>query len=280
MNIRFLYLASLLILSVILSSSCTDSPPQKAAIATVASDNRDKELESPKMNKIEIDTSIKLAYIMGKFDPKKDERFVQIPTQYANGRNDRLLRKEAYEAFLKMYKAAKQDSIQLTILSATRNFDIQKIIWEGKWTGTRLHEGKENLAETTPDKTQRALKILKWSSMPGTSRHHWGTDIDLNDLENVYFESGYGLKVYEWLVANAPKYGFCQPYSPKGEGGRPFGYNEEKWHWSYLPIALPLTQQARLRLKDEMIEGFKGAETAKEIKVVERFILGISPICL
>ena len=178
-----------------------------------------------------------------------------------------------------MYEAAKKEGIELKVLSATRNFAAQKGIWEGKWTGIRLHESKENLAKTTPDPTKRALKILKWSSMPSTSRHHWGTDMDLNAFTNEFFEKGEGLKIYNWLKTNAATYGFCQPYSPK-DTKRPNGYNEEKWHWSYLPIAQKLTEQAQLRLDDSMIEGFEGAETAKTIGVVEKFILGINEVCL
>ena len=115
--------------------------------------------------------------------------------------------------------------------------------------------------------------------MPGSSRHHWGTDIDLNALENSYFEQGEGKKVFDWLEANAHEYGFCRPYTEKGPE-RPNGYNEEKWHWSYRPIAKPLTDQARESLTNDMIRGFKGADTAEEINVVENYVLGVSSKCL
>jgi len=49
--------------------------------------------------------------------------------------------------------------------------------------------------------------------MPGTSRHHWGTDVDLFSLDNKFFESGDGKIWYSWMVQNAAKYGFCQPYT-------------------------------------------------------------------
>ncbi|MEL6944265.1 MAG: M15 family metallopeptidase, partial [Bacteroidota bacterium] len=177
-----------------------------------------------------------------------------------------------------MYEAAKKERIKLQIRSATRNFANQKRIWEAKWTGKRLIENGENLAKTTPDAEQRALKILRFSSMPSTSRHHWGTDIDLNAFTNAYFEKGEGKKIYEWLQANARNYGFCQPYSPKDEK-RPDGYNEEKWHWSYLPVALPLTNFAKDSLKNELISGFKGSEAAVKIGVVEKYVLGINEEC-
>ena len=115
--------------------------------------------------------------------------------------------------------------------------------------------------------------------MPGTSRHHWGTDIDLNNLEPSWFKSGEGAKIYAWLDAHANEFGFCQPYTKKGED-RPFGYNEEHWHWSYVPISKPLTEFARQNLTNDMIEGFKGAEAAGEIDVVGKYVLGVGGRCL
>jgi len=121
----------------------------------------------------------------------------------------------------------------------------------------------------------RALEILHYSSMPGTSRHHWGTDLDFNSFENSYFESGKGLDIYNWLLANAPSYGFFRPYTPKGEA-RPYGYEEEKWHWSYAPLADEYMKTANSQLHDGLIDGFQGAETAPEIKVVEKYVKGVS----
>jgi zinc D-Ala-D-Ala carboxypeptidase len=54
---------------------------------------------------------------------------------------------------------------------------------------------------------------MQYSSMPGTSRHHWGTDVDLYALDDIYFTYGDGKIVYDWLLANAANYGFCQPYT-------------------------------------------------------------------
>lgn len=215
-------------------------------------------------------------YLMGKFDPAKDERFAKIPKPYAQ--KDMFMRKEALESFKKMHAAAQKEGIQLLIISATRPFDVQKSIWEAKWTGKRKVDGKL-LPKDVKDPKGRAIKILRWSSMPSTSRHHWGTDIDINNLEPEYFEKGQGLKEYEWLVANAPSYGFCQVYSAMGEE-RPDGYQEEKWHWSYLPISKDLTNAYAQKIADQDIEGFLGAESAPMIEVVKKYVLGINPACL
>lgn len=237
-----------------------------------------KKATAPATPSIQIDSSITIDYITGKFDPVTHPDFVLVNPPHSDG-NNRYLHKATWEAFQKMYNAAKKDGVTLQIRSATRNFKAQKGIWEAKWTGERLVEEGENLAKTTPDPKERALKILRWSSMPSSSRHHWGTDIDINAFENEYFEKGKGLKEYNWLVANGPTYGFCQPYTPKGPE-RPHGYNEEKWHWSYIPLAKKLSDQAKLRLKDNMIKGFKGAEAASSIGVVEKYVLGINKDCL
>lgn len=218
-----------------------------------------------------------VAYVTGKFDPLTHPAFTTILPEHANQSGLRL-RADAYAAFVEMYTAAKLEGVHLQIISATRNFDRQKQIWEKKWTGATLVEGGVNLAETEPDPVLRAKRILRYSSMPGTSRHHWGTDIDLNHLENTWFEQGKGLKMYTWLVANAASFGFCQPYSPKGED-RPNGYEEEKWHWSWMPVARPLTRQASTLLKDQDIQGFLGDETAPQIGVVEHYILAVNGLC-
>ncbi|MCH2023922.1 MAG: M15 family metallopeptidase [Saprospiraceae bacterium] len=230
---------------------------------------------SPEKRK-EIMDRISKKYLMGKFDPSKDDRFTLIPSPYAE--KEMYMRIEALESFKRMHAHANKDNIRLVIKSATRPFDVQKSIWEAKWTGKRKVDG-EMLSKEVKDPKARAIKILRWSSMPSTSRHHWGTDIDLNNLEPEYFASGQGLKEYEWLVANAHEYGFCQVYSEMGED-RPFGYQEEKWHWSYLPVSKPLTEAYAQKIVDGDIQGFMGAESAPMIEVVKKYVLGINSDCL
>ena len=276
----------------LLTFSCSDSSGNQAELAALGAPSTDTLSQDsiiPKIpeNAIEFDDSIppekrkeimaKISkkYLMGQFDPAKDERFILIPSPYAQ--KEMYMRKEALESFKKMHAAAKADGITFVIKSATRPFDVQKSIWEAKWTGKRKVDGKM-LPKEVKDPQGRAIKILRWSSMPSTSRHHWGTDIDLNNLEPEYFESGQGLKEYEWLVAHAHEYGFCQVYSEMGED-RPYGYQEEKWHWSYLPISKPLTDAYAKKITDQDIKGFMGAESAPMIEVVKKYVMGINPKC-
>jgi len=229
---------------------------------------------------IEMNTQIKnldTDYCMGKFEPKSHADFELIPIQYAD-REGLYLRKDVMEAFIKMFEAANEEGIQLQIRSATRNFNYQKGIWERKWTGATTLSDGTNVAKDIALPKEKALKILEYSSMPGTSRHHWGTDIDLNAFNNAYFEKGEGKKIYDWLSKNAASFGFCQPYTPKGPN-RPNGYNEEKWHWTYKPLGSEITAFAEKNLKNEMIAGFQGAETAVEIDVIGKYVLGINQGC-
>ena len=251
---------SVLLLSVILSVGCQRNPKEV------------KQMVKPKYT---LDSAmLTVQYVTGQFDPKLKSNFTEIDTTHAD-RPGLYLLSETYEAFKKMWSAAKSENVDLVIRSATRNFIAQKNIWERKWQGsTRLSDG--TYASDIESLDERSLKILLYSSMPGTSRHHWGTDIDMNSFNNAYFESGSGLKVYEWLTTHAKDYGFFQPYTSK-ESGRT-GYEEEKWHWSYSPISDELTEYCKENLSNKMIEGFEGSETAEEIDVLSNYVLGIDSL--
>ena len=174
-------------------------------------------------------------YLTGQFQPEQEAQFTSLEKLGIPTRGRKLyLRKEAATALKQLVQDFREahPKTPFWVQSATRNFYAQKSIWEGKWTGRRLVDGQK-LNRTHPDPVQRALKILEYSSMPGTSRHHWGTDFDLNHLTNDYYESGADAVLFQWLRKNAGKYGFCQPYT----AGRSAGYFEERWHWSYRPLA-------------------------------------------
>lgn len=215
-------------------------------------------------------------YLLGKFDSSKHPHFVLVPTAQGS-QSGMYLRKETLEAFARMQQAAAKDGVALTIISATRNFDRQKTIWEAKWTGARKVDG-QSLNTSIPDPADRARKILQYSSMPGTSRHHWGTDFDINSLSPAHYCSGVGKKTYEWMLANAAGFGFCQSYTAKG-GERLHGYEEEAWHWSYAPVACQLLRSYIRLVRSSQIVGFKGAD-ALSFDEVMKYVTGVSPTCI
>lgn len=230
--------------------------------------------ERVKAEKIAEDT----VYLTGHFEPANREEFAIVPVEYTYGEKEIYLRKEALQAFIQMSESAKQDGIELFIASATRNFDYQSTLWNRKWTGYTLVEGKD-LSKTIPDGITRFKKILEYSAAPSTSRHHWGTDIDINGANPAYFEYGRGAQEYAWLKENAPAFGFCQTYNKK-DADRKTGYNEEKWHWSYLPLAQGFTQRYKEIIKNSDMSGFKGDAYVSEQDLMNDYVLGINKDCL
>ena len=221
-----------------------------------------------------IGQEVSTSYLLGQFNPETDSRFIKLAGKYTVGSaRGMYLRKEAYEAFIKMTNAASKDGINLVIISATRNFERQKQIWENKWKGKTLVDGKD--LSTIADSVERAKIILRYSSMPGTSRHHWGTDMDFNSLENSFFESGEGLKMYEWLKKNAPSFGFCQPYTSKINSTRT-GYEEEKWHWSYMPLASHFLSLYEKQIHPKSIQGFVGNSITTTIQIIPQYVASVS----
>ncbi|MBT8218793.1 MAG: M15 family metallopeptidase [Bacteroidia bacterium] len=269
MNLKLPPILWLFCLLVCIGHGCNNPPKSNV--------KEDELIKLPTVQRQSEEGGFSLDYVTGKFEPSEHKDFTVIERKYCS-RDGMYLRKEAYEAFKRMHHAAKIDGVDLTIISDTRNFKRQKAIWENKWNGVTLVESGQNLSKTVSDPIERALIILKYSSMPGSSRHHWGTDIDINNWENRYFQSGQGLIEYEWLINNAAEFGFCQPYTQKDEN-RPNGYNEEKWHWSYMPLAKQLTEFASKNFKNSILSGFDGGQTAEEIDILNNYILGISQSC-
>ena len=198
--------------------------------------------------------------LLGKFDYRKDSSFVIISKNLSS--KTIYINKVVNDSFLKMSANAKDDGINLIVVSGTRNFIEQKRIWERKWN---------NSIQVSP--INKALKILEYSSMPSTSRHHWGTDIDLINLNNSYFNDGKGLKEYNWLFNNAHKYGFYQVYTDKVHGRT--GYNMEKWHWSFKPLSDHYLDLYLKNINYSDINGFQGSDIAKEIDVISQYVNGI-----
>jgi len=146
------------------------------------------------------------------------------------------LEKNTFIAFEKMKKAALKDGIKIKIVSGFRDFDRQKLIWNSKF---KKFTTEYNLSEVDAIK-----EIIRFSTIPGTSRHHWGTEIDVIDEEfkneknplisYKYENGGVFNKLKKWMDVNSIKYGFHLTYdnNPKRKG-----FEYEPWHYSYLPVS-------------------------------------------
>jgi LAS superfamily LD-carboxypeptidase LdcB len=209
-------------------------------------------------------------YVLGKFDPKTIEQFITasfFPVKASNP----LLRKDTADALDKLFLAFNTDypNLNVSYLSATRSFRTQKGIWDYKWDNDPRYKD-------LPD-SQKPLGILEYSSMPGTSRHHWGTDMDIYSLEPEDFVDGPGAIFYQWMLGNAARFGFCNPFN----AGRSQGYREERWHWSYMPVSsilikdwLSLYSSGRFGTSVD----FKGSSSVSDL--AEVYVKNINPSCL
>jgi predicted deacylase len=122
--------------------------------------------------------------------------------------------------------------------------------------------------------SDRLREILRFSSLPGTSRHHWGTEVDLNSVKPAEWEpaakskpAGRFFALGQWLQANAPSVGLVQAYTP----GRSGGYEPEAWHYSYAPISVGLRERYNKQVNlttdviDKITQEFqKRAKAAKQ----------------
>ena len=206
--------------------------------------------------------------LMGMVKPSEDDAFAELPARVSS-RSGLYLRDEACQAFIRMYDAAAIDGLTLTALSATRPFHHQASIWNRKWN-------RPQAMGMSP--IERARDILQYSSMPGTSRHHWGTDVDIFSLEPSDFERGEGARILAWLREHAEQFGFVEVYTK--EEGRP-GYQPEAWHWSYLPLSGPFLRAINEAYRKENLpefEGFEGASVSDSLRIVEDYINGINPV--
>ena len=180
--------------------------------------------------------------------------------------NSHKLQKEAYLALQKMMKSAKKDGFSIKVVSAYRNFNHQNRIWNRKYTKF-INQGYSS--------KQAVNKVLEYTAIPGTSRHHWGTEVDLStdySLENNK------AKFVRWMDENAHKYGFYRVYTNNKLRD---GYNYESWHYSYRNLSKPMLQQYyKLNLvqilKNQKIKGSQFFTTQFINNYFQNNVLGIN----
>ena len=148
------------------------------------------------------------------------------------------LLKEAHDAFLEMKKAAYQDGIDIKVVSSYRSYERQRDIFERKYIAY-TEEGMEPL--------EAIDSIIEYSTIPGTSRHHWGTDADLIDaskpasgdvlVADKFGEGGPFADFKAWMDTHSEDYGFHLVYT---DNPRRRGFKYEPWHYSYAPLSVPM----------------------------------------
>ena len=163
------------------------------------------------------------------------------------GRGPHRLTAATAAAFNDMQVAAAYEGFNLQAASSWRSFERQLAIWNGKWRGERplLDAHNQPLDALQLGETERLHAILHWSALPGTSRHHWGTDLDIYDpdclpvgtrlaLEPWEYEAGgWFADLGEWLGDHMSDFGFFLPYAKPLDAAQGVAY--EPWHISFAP---------------------------------------------
>lgn len=160
-----------------------------------------------------------------------------------------LMHPEALTAFDQLRRDARCAGFEPKVVSGFRGFERQRAIWNGKARGERplLDSYGQPLDVATLSPEDTVFAILRWSALPGGSRHHWGTDFDVIDAaavpedyrvqltpEEVADQGVFG-PFHCWLderIASGNSYGLFRPYAEDRGGVAP-----ERWHLSYAPRA-------------------------------------------
>jgi len=128
--------------------------------------------------------------------------------------------------------------------------------------------GKDALfkATSTDDEIKQAiLNMMKTISLPGFSRHAWGTEIDLDPPTRTEWEgSGALVPVIPFLTTEAARFGFYHPYSDQRLSATLPHYENEPWHLSYWSFAATLQEEYLNRITGTVLDNLI-ARTAKAI---------------
>lgn len=186
---------------------------------------------------------INFAQLAGLDDQCIDRQSLEVPVH-----------QELVPHLQRLREAAAGAGFELALASGYRPFDRQLAIWNAKAQGQRpvLDDSGEPLDVNSLSDRELVYAILRWSALPGGSRHHWGTDVDVYDAAPC--KAGYRLQLthaetqpggacaafHEWLdlYLAQPNCAFFRPYQSWRGGVAP-----EPWHLSWGPLAAQYQQR-------------------------------------
>ncbi len=122
------------------------------------------------------------------------------------------IREIAYKDLKVMFDKAREDGINLNVISGYRTSEKQNTLFN--------NSVKKNGIE----------HALMYSAKMGHSEHQLGLAIDINTTQ----ESFKNTNEYKWLKNNSYKYGFIERYKENKENITGFAY--EPWHYRYIGI--------------------------------------------
>ena len=165
------------------------------------------------------------------------------------------MHKATHRAFNALQADAKSAGFNLQLVSSFRSFEAQLAIWNNKFTGKRaiLDAQSQILDPETLSANDKIKAILRWTALPGASRHHWGSDLDLYDpdlqptnsplqlIPQEYQLGGSQAPFAQWLQGHLHQHGFFLPYHTERGGVCP-----EPWHISHALVSIPALQSMKV----------------------------------
>ncbi|HEY7928787.1 MAG TPA: M15 family metallopeptidase [Steroidobacteraceae bacterium] len=196
----------------------------------------------------------------------------------------------AADALLRLAQEAAAYDIDLAVASGFRDFERQLAIWNGKFRGERPLLDRDSVPVDVRTMDEEAIvgAILEWSALPGASRHHWGSEVDVYDraaitadqrpqlVRSEYVRDGAFARLAAFLADKAAQYEFFLPYDSERGGVKP-----EPWHLSYAPVAAAALPALTLSvLEGALIDApLCGASVVQRRlpEIYERYVCRVAP---
>jgi LAS superfamily LD-carboxypeptidase LdcB len=193
---------------------------------------------------------------------------------------------EVVAPLLELKAQAAKEGFTLAVASAFRSHHRQIALWNGKARGKRplLDMNCRHLRIEVLTPEELLYSILRWTALPGASRHHWGTDFDVYDAAAC--PPGYQVQLtpaeaqnlfgafHSWLNdrMQSPDFPFYRPYDTyRG------GVAAEPWHLSYAPLSRPFkeayTYQTFLKVMEETAFDLEDLVMNNAQEIYEKFVI-------
>jgi LAS superfamily LD-carboxypeptidase LdcB len=192
--------------------------------------------------------------------------------------------------FVALQSAAASAGFDLCIASSFRDFNRQSAIWNAKFSNKRvvLNKAQQAVELNSLSDIEKCTAIMLYSALPGASRHHLGTDLDIFDKSAVsddyelqltpdeYQHGGPFAELSQWLDTHLAEFGFYRPYQHDLGGVAP-----ELWHISHIAQSEELMRHLSVEvlhycIKESDLLG-KDAILTHLPALYERFVLNVSP---
>ena len=126
------------------------------------------------------------------------------------------LREEAASHLVQLWEAAREEGIEIKVISAYRSYDTQTKLFQDYAAA----HGEE--------------AANRFSARPGQSEHQLGTTVDFGGTPSDQYQSFADTPQGKWLAEHAHEFGFVMSYPPGSE--EITGYIYEPWHFRYIGV--------------------------------------------